>query len=153
MAEARKLIAKCKTWIELNKQIKKIVKSSKSKFAGDVFENLAKLYLETAPQYKSKLKKVYLLKNIPLDIKEKLNLPNQDEGIDLIGETFDKKYWAIQCKYRSNPHNTLTIKGDLATFNSLAFTYCKNISHGIVCTTANKPPKKIKLLKSIGFET
>ncbi|MDC0579111.1 DEAD/DEAH box helicase family protein, partial [Candidatus Pelagibacter ubique] len=81
------------------------------------------------------------------------NLPNTDEGIDLIAETFDKEYWAIQCKYRSNPNETLTVKGDLSTFNNLAFTYCKNITHAIVCATVNKPPKKIKLLKSIGFET
>ncbi|MBC8304886.1 MAG: DEAD/DEAH box helicase family protein, partial [Pelagibacterales bacterium] len=31
--------------------------------------------------------------------------------------------------------------------------YCKNISHGLICTTVDKPPKKIRLLKSVGFET
>ena len=41
---------------------------------------------------------------------------------------------------------TLKVKGDLATFNNLAFTYCKNISHGIVCATVNRPPQK-KIIK------
>ena len=35
-------------------------------------------------------------------LKESSNLPNTDEGIDLIAETFDNEYWAIQCKYRSD---------------------------------------------------
>ena len=39
-------------------------------------------------------------------LKKKLNLPNTDEGIDLIAETFDKEYWAIQCKFRSDKTET-----------------------------------------------
>ena len=149
----KKIIHASKSWKDLNKTLESFTKSKRSKLAGDIFEYLTKLYLETAPHYKSKLRKVYLLNEVPGNIKKKLNLPNTDEGIDLIAETFDKEYWAIQCKYRSDPNETLTVKGDLSTFNNLAFTYCKNITHAIVCATVNKPPKKIKLLKSIGFET
>lgn len=149
----KKIVHNATSWKDLNKTLESFTKSNRSKLAGDIFEYLTKLYLETAPHYKSKLKKVYLLNEVPNNIKKKLNLPNTDEGIDLIAETFDKEYWAIQCKYRSNPNETLTVKGDLSTFNNLAFTYCKNITHAIVCATVNKPPKKIKLLKSIGFET
>ena len=149
----KKIIQSSKSWKDLNKTLEGFTKSKRSKLAGDIFEYLTKLYLETAPHYKSKLRKVYLLNEVPNNIKKKLNLPNTDEGIDLIAETFDKEYWAIQCKYRSDPNETLTVKGDLSTFNNLAFTYCKNITHAIVCATVNKPPKKIKLLKSIGFET
>jgi len=151
--QVRKIIQNSKSWKDLNKTLESFTKSNRSKLAGDIFEYLTKLYLETVPHYKSKLRKVYLLNEVPNNIKKKLNLPNTDEGIDLIAETFDKEYWAIQCKYRSNPNETLTVKGDLSTFNNLAFTYCKNITHAIVCATVNKPPKKIKLLKSIGFET
>jgi predicted helicase len=61
-----------------------------------------------------------------LILKKRLKLPNTDEGIDLIAETFDNQYWAIQCKYRSDKTETLKVKGDLATFNNLAFTVCKN---------------------------
>ena len=148
-----KVISSHKSWQELNKTLEKYTKSSQAKLAGDIFELVVKLYLQVSPVYKTKLKKVYLLKEIPAALKTKLNIPNEDEGIDIIAETFDKGFYAIQCKYRSNPEDTLTIKGDLSTFTSLAFNYCKNISHGIVCATTNRPPKKVKLLKSVGFET
>jgi superfamily II DNA or RNA helicase len=148
----KKYIQSSKSWKDLNNTLESFTKSNRAKLAGDIFEYLTKLYLETAPQYKSKLKKVYLEKEVPSNLRKKLNLPDTDEGIDLIAETNDKEYWAIQCKYRSNSNETLTIKEDLSTFNNLAFTHCKNITHGIVCATVNKPPKKIKLLKSIGFE-
>ena len=150
--QKKKIIQSAKSWKDLNKTLESFTKSNRAKLAGDIFEYLTKLYLETAPQYKSKLRKVYLEKEVPSNLRKKLNLPDTDEGIDLIAETNDKEYWAIQCKYRSNSNETLTIKEDLSTFNNLAFTHCKNITHGIVCATVNKPPKKIKLLKSIGFE-
>ena len=148
----KKIFQSAKSWKDLNKTLESFTKSNRAKLAGDIFEYLTKLYLETAPQYKSKLRKVYLEKEVPSNLRKKLNLPDTDEGIDLIAETNDKEYWAIQCKYRSNSNETLTIKEDLSTFNNLAFTHCKNITHGIVCATVNRPPKKIKLLKSIGFE-
>jgi len=148
-----KVISSHKSWQELNKTLEKYTKSNQAKLAGDIFELVVKLYLQVSPVYKTKLKRVYLLKEIPAALKTKLNIPNEDEGIDIIAETFDKEFYAIQCKYRSNPEDTLTIKGDLSTFTSLAFNYCKHISHGIVCATTNRPPKKVKLLKSVGFET
>ncbi len=150
--QERKVIQNSKSWKDLNETLSMLSKSKQPKLAGDIFEHLTKLYLQTAPQYKSKLRKVYLEKEVPSNLRKKLNLPDSDEGIDLIAETNDKEYWAIQCKYRSDSNETLTVKEDLSTFNNLAFTHCKNITHGIVCATVNKPPKKIKLLKSIGFE-
>ena len=145
-----KIIQQSKSFKNLDRTLTKLAKMKKGKLAGDVFEYLTKLYLEVSPEYKTKIKKVYLLKEIPTALKRKLKLPNTDEGIDLVAETFDNQYWAIQCKYRSNKTETLKVKGDLATFNNLAFTVCKNISHGIVCSTVNRPPKKTKLL-SIGY--
>ena len=137
-----KIIHRSKSWKDLDRTIKKLIKHKKAKLAGSIFEHLTKLFLQVSPEYKTKLSKVYLLNEVPNNLKKKLKLPNTDEGIDLIAETFDKEYWAIQCKYRSNITETLKVKGDLATFNNLAFTVCKNISHGIVCTTVNRPPKK-----------
>jgi predicted helicase len=137
----------------LNKKLEEFTKSNQSKLAGDIFENVCKYFLQTAPQYQTKLKNVWLLKEVKEDLRRKLNLPSTDEGIDLIAETFDNKYWAIQSKYRSDPKDTLTIKGDLATFANLAFNNCKNISLGLVMTTADKPPLKTKLLKGVSFVT
>jgi superfamily II DNA or RNA helicase len=148
-----KKISESKSWKELNNHLASLTTSQKSKEAGDIFEHVCKYYLQTASQYQSKLKNVWLLKEVKSDLRRKLNLPDTDEGIDLIAETYDKKYWAIQSKYRSNPKDTLTVKGDLATFANLAFNNCKHISHGLVLTTSDKPPLKTKLLRGVGFET
>jgi predicted helicase len=148
-----KLLSSSSSWSDLNKKLEEFTKSNQSKLAGDIFENVCKYFLQTAPQYQTKLKNVWLLKEVKEDLRRKLNLPSTDEGIDLIAETFDGKYWAIQSKYRSDPKDTLTVKGDLATFANLAFNNCKNISLGLVMTTADKPPLKTKLLKGVSFVT
>ena len=151
--QALKTLSTATSWNNLNQKLEELTKSKRAKEAGDVFENLCKHFLETHSIYRTKLKKVWLLKEVKEDLRRKLNLPSTDEGIDLIAETFDNKYWAIQSKYRSDPKDTLTVKGDLATFANLAFNNCKNISLGLVMTTADKPPLKTKLLKGVSFVT
>ena len=151
--QSPKLLSNTSSWHELNKKLEELTTSAQSKLAGDIFENVCKYFLQTAPQYQTKLKNVWLLKEVKEDLRRKLNLPSTDEGIDLIAETFDGKYWAIQSKYRSDPKDTLTVKGDLATFANLAFNNCKNISLGLVMTTAERPPLKTKLLKGVSFVT
>jgi len=143
------------SWDSLDKKLKDLTTSKQTKKAGDIFETVVKYYLLTNSKYKSTLINVWLLEEVPAAVKLKLNLPNSDEGIDLIAETKNGHFWAIQAKYRSDPNETLTIggKGSLATFNNLAFGYCKNISHGLVLTTVSKTPKKIKLINHVGFET
>jgi superfamily II DNA or RNA helicase len=149
----RKIISSHKSWQDLNQTLESYTKSNQTKLAGDVFELLVKFFLETTPQYQTKLKNVWLLKEVKEDLKHKLNLPSTDEGIDLIAETKEGHFWAIQAKYRSDPKDTLTVKGDLATFANLAFNNCKNISLGLVMTTADRPPLKTKLLKGVSFVT
>ena len=153
--EAHKEISKYSSWFKLNQTLENLTKSEQPKFAGNIFELVCKHFLLTDTRYQSILKNVRLLDEIPENINFKLNLPKRDEGIDLIAETKLGKFWAIQSKYRSDPNESLTLsgKGGLATFTNLAFNYCNKISHGLILTTVNKPPKKIKLLKKIGFET
>ena len=67
----KKIIQNAKSWKDLNKTLESFTKSKRSKLAGDIFEYLTKLYLETAPHYKSKLRKVYLLNEVPNNIKKK----------------------------------------------------------------------------------
>jgi superfamily II DNA or RNA helicase len=148
--QERKIIQQSRSFKDLDRTLKKLIKNKKAKLAGSIFEYLTKLFLEVSPEYKTKLRKVYLLNEIPTAIKRKLKLPNTDEGIDLIAETFDNEYWAIQCKFRSDKTETLKVKGDLATFNNLAFTFCKNISHGLIAATVNRPPQKKQLL-NVGY--
>ena len=49
------------SWQDLNEYLTTLTTSNKSSLAGTIFENLCKYYLQTAPHYKSKLKKVWLL--------------------------------------------------------------------------------------------
>jgi len=100
LIEAHKEIAKNDSWNELNIQLEKLTKSEETKLAGDIFELLTKHFLLTDSRYQSILKQVWLLHEVPETIKLKLNLPDEDEGIDLIAETKLGKFWAIQSKYR-----------------------------------------------------
>ena len=61
---------------------------------GDRFERLMQAYLLTDPKYTSKLKKVWLWS----EFHGKNDLGGGDTGIDLVAQTFDGDYWAIQCK-------------------------------------------------------
>ncbi|MDA9982621.1 DEAD/DEAH box helicase family protein, partial [Gammaproteobacteria bacterium] len=142
------LIRKAPSWSELFT----VLQSFPAKEKGDVFERVVQLYLRTHPEYESRLTNVWLLDEVPKSVREKLNLPDVDEGIDLIGETTDRKYWAIQAKFRGDPNSRLTNKGDLATFTALAFHTCKNIDYGLICATTSQAIKKIDLLgDNVGF--
>ena len=79
----RKIIQSSKSWRDLDRTIKKLIKNKQTTLAGSIFEHLTKLYFEVSPEYKTKLSKVYLLNEVPNALKKKLKLPNTDEGIDL----------------------------------------------------------------------
>ena len=148
------VIKDSKSWKECNQRIAKFTTEKQAKFGGSVFEHVVKLYLQTEPKYQTKFKQVWLLDEVPFKVKKLLRLPQADEGIDLVVKTNDDEYWSVQAKYRSNIDETLVFagKGGLSTFQSLSFVTCKNISHGLICATVNKPPVKKHLLKNIGFE-
>jgi len=96
--------------------------SLKEKEKGDLFEYLTKQVLITKPEYNSILKNVWLYKESPNEISEKLNLPLRDEGIDLVAETFQGKYWAIQCKFKGICLTLLEIIEDSNNKKSLIIT-------------------------------
>ena len=127
----------------------------REKEKGDLFETLTKLILTTRPEYTLTLKNVWIQhEGIPKDIREKLNLPTSDEGIDIVAETFTGEFWAIQCKFKGQ-NQTPTYK-ELSTFGNLANSYCKNISLALLVHTGEKGVKKRKLLgenySEIGLE-
>ena len=112
---------------------------------GDMFEILTKLILITRPEYNSIVKNIWIQQEgFPKEIREKLNLPTTDEGIDIIAETFRGEYWAIQCKFKGQ-NQTPTYK-ELSTFGNLANNYCKNISLALLVHTGEKGVRKRKLL-------
>ena len=132
-------IPKYKNWKDFKSRNDPL--SNKQK--GDRFEVFTKCCLETHPTYKTQLKHVWLLKNVPANVQKYLKLPKADEGIDLIAETKEGTYWAIQCKYKSDETTSVTLK-ELSTFTSLAFAKCKNIKLGLVCTNTDRRSSKLK---------
>ena len=92
--------------------------STTTKQTGDKFETLSVLFL------KSLYPVVWLQKEIPNDIKTLLNLPSKDMGIDIVCQTTDNQYVAVQCKFRRPSkskdilHHAVT-KTQLATFHEL----------------------------------
>ena len=133
------IIPKYKNWQDF--KLRNDLLSNKQK--GDRFEVFTKFCLETHPTYKTQLKHVWLLKNVPANVQKYLKLPKDDEGIDLIAETKEGTYWAIQCKYKSDETTSVTLK-ELSTFTSLAFAKCKNIKLGLVCTNTDRRSSKLK---------
>jgi superfamily II DNA or RNA helicase len=112
---------------------------------GELFEEITFRALKTLSIYKFYIKNVYSLrKGVPLNVRKHLNLPNIDEGIDLIAETIDNKYWAIQCKFKSN-NQPPNVK-ELSTFNNLAHNYCKNIDYSLLFHTGERGVRKKHLL-------
>ena len=124
--------------------------SKTEKEKGDRFEDLTKAYLQLAPEYASKLKQVWRLDEVPAVTRKKLNLPATDKGIDLIAETHEGEFWAVQCKYRQNTDQQLT-HTDISTFTSLTFQACKGISYALVCSTTERVTQLYRGEDRIGF--
>lgn len=68
---------------------------------GARFERLMQAYLLSDPIYANKLKKVWLWD----EFFAKDDLGGHDTGIDLVAQTFEGDFWAIQCKcYREDTY-------------------------------------------------
>jgi len=112
---------------------------------GELFEKLTQLVLLTKSFYKTRYKNVYLLRDgVDSKLKGKLNLPNVDEGIDLIAESYNGSYCSIQCKFKGA--NESPTRKDVATFLDLSRNHCKNITEQILVHTGTNGIKKTSLL-------
>jgi predicted helicase len=139
-----RFIASCRSWSDFWDRARDLSNAEK----GIAFERLTQVYLQTAPEYQTKLQNVWLLRDVPADIRRRLNLPGpRDEGIDLIARTRQGKYWAIQAKFRSERDKPLSRRA-LGTFTSLAFNTCSDISLAVVAHTATKPVSKRHLMRN-----
>ncbi|MTE27543.1 DEAD/DEAH box helicase [Winogradskyella ouciana] len=61
---------------------------------GDKFERLMAAYLQTDPKYANKFKNVWLWNEFP----SRKDLGGNDTGIDIVAQTNEGDYWAVQCK-------------------------------------------------------
>jgi superfamily II DNA or RNA helicase len=143
MRSADRFIASCGSWDDFWERASKLSNTEK----GIAFERLTQIYLQTAPEYRTKLQNVWLLRDVPADIRRRLNLPGPDEGIDLIARTRGGEFWAIQSKFRSQRDKPLT-RRELGTFSSLVSNTCNNIALAVVAHTASKPVSKRHLMRN-----
>jgi len=141
----RSVLKKCRSWNDFTGAVARL---PNTKAVGDSFELLTKLTLLSAPEHRTKLSEVWTLSEVPKKVAAQLNLPQADEGIDLIAKTRTGGYWAVQCKYRSASDKALGVR-DLSTFSNLAFQHCNGISHGLIAHTSIKAVKKRNLLGSV----
>ena len=120
------LIADCTSWNDF-RDLASHQKNTKD--MGDLFERLTQIYLQTHPTYRSKIKTVWWCNNdeLPEEVRKNLNLPETDEGIDLLCETYEGEYWSVQSKYQTNSDRPLNYK-KLSTFLSLSFVMAKQKS-------------------------
>ena len=139
-------IVGCASWHDIHARWRHLPEKRK----GDLFEELVKAYLQLEPEYASKLKHVWLQREVPQAIARKLKLPATDQGIDIIAETHDGEFWAIQCKYRQHTDHSLTWR-DISTFTGLAFGVCQGFSFGIICSTTERITHVLKDQDRIGF--
>ena len=139
-------IHECSSWAGIQSKLRYLPEKQK----GDVFEELVKAYLLLEPEYASKLKQVWLHREVPQTVVERLKLPATDQGIDLVAETNEGEFWAIQCKYRQNTNHSLTWR-DISTFVGLAFGVCRRISFGLICSTTERITHVLKDQERIGF--
>ena len=143
MNRVDRFIASCPSWEDFWQRTRQLSKAE----MGRAFERLVQLYLQTEPEYRTILRQVWLLREVPPDVCKRLDLPSRDEGIDLIACTNHGEYWAIQSKFRSQRYKPLN-RRELGTFSSLAFNTCSNIALAVVAHTCSKPVSKRHLMRN-----
>jgi superfamily II DNA or RNA helicase len=126
------------------------LKNQPNHIKGALFEEWTKCFLQYSPVYRNKLKNVWLHEEVPSSVRSKLNLPSSDQGIDLIAETVEGSYWAIQCKYVQDETKKLTHRV-LSTFISLSKGLANNISHCLISSTTEDYASLYKAKENIAF--
>jgi predicted helicase len=76
-----KIIRRCHSWDDF---VTACGQQPTTQAKGDLFERLTQLYLQSHPEYRTKLKSVWRLAEVPIKVSKKINLPKLDEGIDPI---------------------------------------------------------------------
>ena len=94
------------------------LKKRNTKLKGDIFESFCYRYMKLCYG----LKDIWFYKDIPDEIRLKLNLGKYDMGIDFVGRDDNDEYYAIQAKYRKRKEGKKTgiTWKQLSTFYALA---------------------------------
>lgn len=97
---------------------------------GDILEYISKFVFESMGIYK----KVYMYHEASNVLKDTLNLPNRDEGIDLICLITDNEYIGVQCKWRRQANNTIEKRYVAELYLALNSS---NLCYGIMATNVH----------------
>lgn len=132
-----------KSWTELKSELSKYnvddrEKGIKDTTAGKIFEVFTKYYFLTAPEVDGLYSQVWLYDEIPLDVKNSLDLGTVEYGIDLLLKTSNEKYIAVQCKFKNDETSKLNWSSDKI---SNLFAYCPKADGYIVfsnCASIDK---------------
>ena len=117
--EAKKLISQgifdsIKSFREFEGRVSKLFEIN-TKILGDAFEIFVEAYLATQPIMQCA--ETYLVSQLPLDVRNELNLPNNSSGVDGVYKSNSGVLVPYQVKFRSNrPPLSLT---EVATFLGL----------------------------------
>ena len=105
-----------------------------NKGKGDAFEVLVEWFFRLNEVHASQYDEVWRWADVPERVKQTLNLPDRDLGVDLLLKK-GAEYHAVQCKYHSDRHSSVTFK-QVATFLSV-LEGNDFISMGYICSSAN----------------
>jgi predicted helicase len=116
---------------------------TENKTLGTYFEWFAKLILKHDSRYSNFVSKCWTLDKLPEKIRQFLEIPVNDIGIDLVVKTHDGDYYAVQVKYRKNIKCIINWD-NLSTFFGLTFGLSNKFKKGIFFTNTLNPNKYIK---------
>ena len=88
-----------KTFQDLEQRISALIDTN-TKAQGDAFEIFVEAYLATQPL--QQCQETWLVGDIPVEIRESLNLPRDSKGIDGVYKSMFDQYVPYQVKFRSN---------------------------------------------------
>ena len=145
-----RLIRTWGSWDDLYKKLKALIASGPGgkKEAGDIFEVFVQAYLKTRPEYRTSLKDIWLLHEVPPDVRQQLGdrFKIDDEGIDLVARTRQGKLWAVQAKFVGSPDEALT-RSHVNSFIAYVFhTLRGKFALGLISHISTKPIKKHDLM-------
>ena len=101
--------------------------------AGKIFEVFTKYYFLTAPEHIGQYENVWLYDEIPLKVKEKLDLGSIEKGMDLLLETTVKDYVKVSCKFTNDENTNLSWN----KFSNL-FSFCPKVDTPLVFSNFQK---------------
>lgn len=133
--QLKTIIDKCESFVEFEKTL---INTKDEKHKGNMFEIFSYYLFKFHPNYD--FDNLYMYDCIPIEIKNKLGLPDIDKGVDILASS-KEKYYVIQCKFRSNKKIIINWS-NLATY--LASGFVTNVDKCILITNGNEVCKEIK---------